>query len=103
MNFSLFDIVLLLVIFLLGLQFWTLRGIAERAQRYLAQYCENHQLQLISVARYRTRIALAQGKPVWQVLFVFEFSATGTECYQGTLNMLGNRASHIDVPPYRMH
>lgn len=103
MNFSLLDIVLLLVIFLVALQFWTLRGIAERAQRYLAQYCDTHHLQLISVARYRTRIALARGKPAWHVLFVFEFSATGTECYQGTLEMVGNRASHIEVPPYRMH
>ncbi|BDX07627.1 DUF3301 domain-containing protein [Planctobacterium marinum] len=101
--FALSDILFILVTVLVIAQFWRIRAISEAANRYLNLYCEKQGLQLISVARDKTRFGLVRGKPDWKTQFVFEFSGNGEDKYQGVLEMEGHRAVATTVPPYRMN
>ncbi|MCV2884976.1 DUF3301 domain-containing protein [Aestuariibacter sp. AA17] len=103
MTFSLFDLVLLLGIFLIGVQFWRVRAISERANAFLQQYCEKNQLQLISVARSKTRIGAFRGKLDWQTEFRFEFSGNGEDSYQGLLTMAGLYVVNTHLPAYKIN
>lgn len=99
---NLFDLTLLLGILLVALQFWRIRAITEKAHQHLAAYCQTHQLQLISVARHKTRLGSYRGKLDWQSGFIFEFSGNGENSYQGELSMSGTKVLKIDTPAYRM-
>ena len=68
----------------------------------LAKYCNERQLQLLTVARFKTRIAIHRGKPDWHTFFVFEFSGNGTDMYSGTLEMKGKQIISTDLPAYRV-
>jgi hypothetical protein len=100
---NLFDLVLLLGILLIIGQFWRIRGISEKANEHLKHYCELNQLQLISVARRKTRIGSYKGKLDWQIEFLFEFSGTGEDSYQGSLIMTGLFALETNTPAYRIN
>ena len=100
---TLLELIIWLTIGFTGYQFWRIRAISEAANRYLNLYCEKQGLQLISVARDKTRFGLVRGKPDWKTQFVFEFSGNGEDKYQGLLEMEGHRAVATTVPPYRMN
>jgi hypothetical protein len=100
---NLFDLVLLLGILLVVGQFWRIRAISEKANEHLAQYCELNQLQLISVARSKTRIGSYRGKLDWQSEFSFEFSGTGEDSYQGCVKMSGLNVLETLTPAYRIN
>ena len=102
MYFTLMDVVVLLVVFVVMVQFWHIRAITEIANRYLSEFCEERQLQLLSVARFKTRIGLHRGKPDWHTTFVFEFSGNGEDKYTGTLAMQGRQVMNTDLPAYRI-
>ena len=99
---NLFDIVVLLVIVTFALQFWRVRAISEKANDYLRQYCEKNGLQLISVARRKTRLA-ARGKLDWHTEFNFEFSSNGEDSYQGSMTMIGLSIVSTDLPVHRIN
>jgi|TARA_R110000744_G_scaffold155100_1_gene270301 hypothetical protein len=99
---NLFDLTLFLVILVVVFQFWRMRAITEKANQYLAQYCDKHGLQLISNARQKTRLGSYRGKLDWQSCFVFEFSGNGENSYQGTLTMAGKHILNVDTPAYRV-
>lgn len=103
MQFSLFDILLLCIISAVVFQFWRIRAIAEHAKVYLTHYCEKNQLQLISVARHKTRLGVHRGKLDWRTEFHFEFSGNGEDSYQGTLHMSGLTIVNTDLPAYRIN
>lgn len=103
MVFNLSDIVVLLIVIVVGIQFWRIRAIAEAAKRYLSQYCEKQGLQLISVARSKTRLGMYRGKPDWHTQFHFEFSGNGEDSYLGTLSMAGLTVTATDMPAYRIN
>lgn len=101
--FNLADILFILVLVVVIAQFWRIRAISEAANSYLVNYCEKQSLQLISVARDKTRLGLVRGKPDWKTQFVFEFSGNGEDKYVGMLEMEGLRALTTVVPPYKVH
>lgn len=103
MQFNLSDIIILLILVIIVFQFWRIRGIAEQAKRYLHQYCESQQLQLISVARHKTRLTLHKGRVDWFNEFIFEFSGNGEDAYQGILTMKGLHVIDTDLPAYRVN
>ena len=103
MNFNLFDIFLLMLIIVVGIQFWRIRAISEHAKRYLTRYCEQHGLQLISIARSKTRLSIHNGRLDWYNEFDFEFSSTGEESYQGLLTMSGLAVINTELPAYRIN
>lgn len=102
MAFNLFDVVLLLIICMVAFQFWRIRAITERANQYMQQYCDKNQLQLISVARRKTRLTLYRGKLDWYNEFDFEFSGNGEDSYRGELVMTGLVIKSTDLPAYRI-
>ena len=97
------ELIVLLVVVLVAMQFWRIRGIAEQAKTYIQQYCEKYGLQLISLARQKTRLGIVKGKPDWHCQFSFEFSGTGEDSYQGSLRMAGTQILEVDMPAYRIN
>ena len=100
---TLSDIVVLLIVTIVAFQFWRVREIAEVAKAHLNDYCEEHNLQFISVARHKTRLTTVKGKIDWHCVFYFEFSANGEDAYIGTLTMNGLHITKTDVPAYRIN
>ena len=100
---NLFDLVVLLIILLIGGQFWRIRAISEKAGQHLEQYCQLNQLQLISIARSKTRLGSYHGKLDWKSEFTFEFSGTGEDSYQGTVKMVGLNVLETLTPAYRVN
>jgi len=99
---NLFDLVLLIGIFLVAAMFWRLRAISEAVKTQLDAYCERQQLQLISVARVKFRIGSYRGKLDFHSDFVFEFSGNGEDSNQGHVKMIGLKVQNIDTPAYRV-
>lgn len=99
---TLADIWLLIAIGLVIFQFWRVRAITEAANVYASRYCEQQQLQLLSLARAKTRLKWLRGKLDWYTEFQFEFSGNGEDKYTGTLIMNGLRVTQTQVPPYRI-
>lgn len=102
MMMSLGDVVVWLVLIGVAAQFWRIRSISEQASRQIRQYCDTHQLQLLSVARQRTRLTWRTGKPDWLSVFVFEFSGNGEDRYVGQAEFVGKRLLRTQLPPYRV-
>lgn len=99
---NLYDLILLIGIFLVAAMFWRFRAISEALKTQLDAYCERQQLQLISAARVKTRIGSYRGKLDFHSDFVFEFSGNGEDSYQGQVKMIGLQVQHIDTPAYRV-
>jgi hypothetical protein len=100
---SLFDIVIFMLIIAVAIQFWRIRGISERANQHCQTYCQQHNLQLISVALKSTRITTEKGKLDWRTTFAFEFSATGDDAYIGECIMSGKRVTATQIPAHRIN
>lgn len=96
------NILLLVILVAIGYRFWRLRDFSEMARRYIESYCSQHNLQLLSVARSKTRIAMNRGKLDWKLTFQFEFSGTGEDRYIGSVEMLGNKVLSTYTPPHRI-
>lgn len=84
-------------------QFWRIRAISEHARQYLQHYCQQHNLQLLSVARRKTRLSVLRGKIDWKSEFIFEFSGNGEDAYQGVLIMTGLRVLATRLPAYKIN
>lgn len=96
------ELTLLLIIGLTAFQFWRIRSFTEYAYEYLNQYCQTHQLQLLSIARHKTRITAKYGKIDWLSEFDFEFSGNGEDRYSGRIEMVGKRVIRTHIPPHRV-
>jgi hypothetical protein len=99
---NLFDLILLIGIFLLAAMFWRFRAISEAVKLQLDAYCERQQLQLISVARVKIRLGSYKGKLDFHSEFFFEFSGNGEESCQGQVKVMGLKIQNIDTPAYRV-
>jgi hypothetical protein len=98
------NIYYLLVIGLLFWYFVYLRKVAEFARSHINKYCENEQLQFISIARQSSRIRFNKvSGPHWLSIFEFEFSGDGESSYQGLITLRGYRLDDINVPAYRIN
>ncbi|MEW9797650.1 DUF3301 domain-containing protein [Alteromonas sp. CYL-A6] len=97
------ELVTWLLVGFIAFQFWRIRSISEAIEKYLAEYCASHQLQLLSVARKQTRLSFKTGKPQWHSLYLFEFSSTGEDRYQGELECIGMRIIRTHVPVHKIH
>lgn len=100
---NLFDLILFMLLTVFAIQFWRFRGIAEKAQTYLANYCQERDLQLLSVARDKTRIGIHRGKIDWQSEFVFEFSGNAEDSSQGRIKMAGLSVLETWLPVYKVN
>jgi len=99
---TLLELTLWLFLVSIGFQFWRIRSISEYANYYLRQYCQQHQLQLLSIARSKTRITLKYNKPDWHNIYEFEFSGNGEDRYTGVIELIGKKVIRTSLPPYRV-
>lgn len=100
---NLVDILILLLLVVIAIQFWRIRGITEYVNRYLLQYCQSQNVQLLTVARLKTKFTLVAGKPDWHTFFTFEFSSDGTNKYTGLIELKGMRIVATEMPPYTIN
>ncbi len=97
---------LILIALLLGVYLYWFSGqrIKEIAFQAVRTHCLNQDVQMLDeyVALNRVRLRRDQtGKIRLQRTFLFEFSSTGNERYNGVCIMLGRRAESIQMEPYR--
>ena len=100
---NLIDILILLALTVIAIQFWRIRGITEFVNRYLVQYCHKQNVQLLTVARLKTKLTFVAGKPDWHTFFSFEFSSDGTNKYSGIIELKGMRIVATEMPPYTIN
>lgn len=99
---NLLDLILLILIVLVAGAFWRVRAISEAVKQHLEAYCDRQNLQLISVARVKTRIGSYRGKLDLHSEFAFEFSGNGENAYQGEVKMVGVTLLDVQTPAYRI-
>ena len=79
------------------------RKMAEIARFHMQKYCDQNDLQFISIAKVKTRLVIQKNRGlVWRNLYHFEFSGDGVSCYRGEVTLLGTRIESINLPPYRV-
>lgn len=96
------NVVILLILVVIVVQFWRLRSIAEFMVQYANQYCNKHKLQYISLARTETRFKIYKGRLDWQLSYQMEFSSDGQTEYIGIIVSHGKHVVSIDLPAYRI-
>ena len=97
------DIYILLSLCSVIWYFWYLRNVAETARKLTEQYCEQHKLQYIAIARSKTRLSASKRLGVFiKSEFEFEFSGDGESSYTGILTMNGQKAAGFELPPYKV-
>ncbi|MDN3651581.1 DUF3301 domain-containing protein [Thalassotalea ponticola] len=97
------DIYVLIGLGLLIWYIWSIRELAEIARKLCQRYCDKNELQLISIARQKSRLAFSKRRGVYlDITYQFEFSGDGTSAYCGTLTMHGKTCIDISLPPYKV-
>jgi hypothetical protein len=97
------SLVILLSLSWIAFQFWRLRGMAEFSIQYANKYCEENNLQFLSLARRSTRIASHKGKLDWKIVYQLEFSSSGSDAYIGTMTSFGNKVIEMNLPAYKIN
>jgi hypothetical protein len=99
---DIYNLIILIALFTIGLQFWRLRGIAESTVKYAKQYCKKEGLQYISLARVKTKLSFHRGKPDWLIDYQLEFSSDGEMQYNGIIQTHGKDVIKVELPVFRM-
>lgn len=97
---------LILIALSLGAYLYWFNGqqVKELALKTVRAHCLNLEVQMLDeyVALNGIRLKRDQaGKMRLQRTFLFEFSSTGNERYNGVCIMLGQRVNSIQMEPYR--
>ncbi|WP_333878972.1 DUF3301 domain-containing protein [Methylobacter sp.] len=97
---------LILIALLLGAYLYWFNGqqAKEVALKAVRTNCLNLEVQMLDeyVALNSIRLKRDQaGKIRVRRVFLFEFSSTGNERYNGTCTLLGRRVESIEMEPYR--
>lgn len=100
--FDLSSVVMLAGIACIAALFWQFRRLSERAQLYATQYCKQHQLQYLDIARHRGSFRISRRGPVWLTEFSFGFSSDREHRYEGQLTFANTRLVDVTMPVYRV-
>lgn len=106
MYFSLGDLLLLAAFLSLLAYWWKAQGVKQLAFHAVKKHCKEMDVQLLDegvVLRgfWFKRDDEGQLK-VWRS-YLFEFSSTGNERYQGRVIMLGLKIEQIELAPHRLN
>ncbi len=97
------NIYYLLLLSLCCWYFVFLRKVAESARKYVTQYCQEKDLQYLSIARLSSRLRFNKKHGVfWLSRFEFEFSGDRESQYTGQVILSNYRLEKIDLPAYRI-
>jgi hypothetical protein len=96
------NLILLFSLCFIGMLFWRQRQQSEFIQQTIERQCKNLGLQVLSVSRGTYRLKDNDGH--WGIYseYHFEFSADGSDAYQGHVIAKGHRLKHFYVPPHRL-
>lgn len=98
------NIYFLLFALLICWHFYHHRKLAELAHKAALQYCDQHNLQFIAVARKKARIGFSKRYGIyWRMIFQMEFSGDGESSNTGTIEIEAGRVKTIQLPVYRVH
>lgn len=101
MELSLVNITVTIAIIACIVWFWQIRDYAELARNFAQQYCQNHDLQFISIAR--SRITLWPGKQRFGLVeYSFCFSGDKESAYEGSIFVYKGKISKIELPAYKV-
>jgi hypothetical protein len=98
------DLILIALLLSAYLHWFNGQLVKEVALKAVRMNCLNLEVQMLDeyVALNRIRLKRDQsGKMRVQRIFLFEFSSTGNERYNGVCIMLGRRVESIQMEPYR--
>lgn len=105
MYIDLHDLFWLTLVTLFCIHWWRSQKAKEIALRHTRIYCKEHSLQLLddSIGLRALWFKRDEGGQlrIWRS-YVFEFTATGDDRYQGRIVLLGNRVTSIQLPPHRI-
>jgi len=109
-NFSmLFESVLVIVIGLSGLYFYTSLRVKELAIAAARNGCNQQGVQLLDQSVSLRKVTLGRRSSIQAGANIyvcrdygFEFTSTGEQRYQGTVTLHGHHIAHIQLQPHRM-
>jgi|SRR5690606_37525170 len=103
---TLSDLVWIGLLLTLLAYWWQARDIKEIAVIAAKRHCAREGLELLDETVVLRRIKLKRGDDgqlhIWRG-FLFEFTSTGEERYQGQVVLLGRRVQNIWLPVHRMN
>lgn len=91
----------------LGLWYWlSARTMKEMALQAVRRHCQQMNLELLDESvvlkgYWLKRDPLGQMR-LWRS-YVFDFSSTGDDRYQGRIIFLGKHVEAVHIPPHRLH
>lgn len=99
------DVFIVLILMLIAWLWWLDRGLKQTAYKRCKRYCEEADVQLLddNIQIHQTRLKKNQ-RGHWRLYrcFVFEFTSTQEQRYQGRLEMMGKAVINIELNPYRI-
>lgn len=99
------DVFLLIFVALIGWYWWSAQGVKDRALQAAKKHCKEMEVQLLDDSVALQRLWLRKDDRgvlrVWR-RFHFEFTATGEERYQGSVELLGLSVDALQLAPHRI-
>lgn len=106
MVYTLADVGIALVFFVLVFLWWTAQGAKQLALQATRQYCRQMDVQLlddvVALRGFWLKRDENGGVRIWRS-YNFEFTATGNERYQGRIILLGRSVEQILLEPHRLN
>lgn len=102
MEITLLEILLIVIFCALTVWFWRMRDNAERVRQFAQQYCQNHHLQFISIARKNITFWPNNNKKTGLIEYSFCFSGDKETAYEGIISVYKGKIKHVDLPAYRV-
>lgn len=98
--------ILLLALIVFVLQYWWQSGeFKGRALKLAAQYCQQHELQLLDQSMViKGYWPCRNSRKVWVMrrIYDFEFTSTGHRRYRGRLTLMGLQLAGIELEAYQL-
>ena len=105
MIFDLYSLIWMSAILILALLWWHNLKARELALKQVKHYCNRQGLQLLDQSVALRRLSFGRtrsGHISLKRRYGFEFTSTGDERYQGTIELLGARLQSIEVDAHRV-
>lgn len=99
---GLIDIMVWVMIIAAASLFWRVRDYAEIARLFAQQYCNQHQLVFVSIARKQIYWQDTTQSRRFQFDYIMEFSTANDVLYEGVVSIYKGKLKAIDVPVYKV-
>ncbi len=101
-----FELTILLCLVAIGWHIWSAQGVQEIAHLAAKRHCQQMEVQLlddtVAVSRFWLKRDARGQFRVWRT-YLFEFTSTGDERYQGRVVTLGSQVEAVQLQTHRLH